>query len=95
MLQQHLQLISSLILWEVFADLCIKKVNLNRKMYKLSKIFLTISEIFRDLDGPKAPDYLPSYAVCLLKENFACSFLSRILSHNDQNESKVQNFFEN
>ena len=45
------------------------------KLYKISKIsfFLTIlvivCELFRELDGPKAPDNLLGHAVLRLKEN--------------------------
>ena len=45
--------------------------------------------MFRELDGPDAPDDLSSYAVRLSKKKF-CSFLGSPLSENDPiMESKI------
>ena len=64
--------------------ICVSKLCQNdRKILKCQFcLFLTIlvivGERFRDLDGPKAPDDLSSYAARLLKENFVVFQVEKI-----------------
>ena len=61
--QQQMKLISGWLFCEVFADFCIGS-------FFVLTILVIVWESVRNLDGLKAPDYLSSYAVHLLKENF-------------------------
>ena len=78
MVQQQMQLISSWLLWEVFAD------------FHFSTILVIVCESVRELDVSKAPADLSSYEVRLMKRNFC--FLDGT-SQNDPYESKIQSFF--
>ena len=97
MAKRQLQLTSSWLLWRVFADLWGKCLNLIRKNLKyiflLFDILVNVCETYSEPDGgPKAPDNLSSFALPSRRKTLL--FLGRILSQNDQKESKNQNFPE-
>ena len=98
--QQKMQLISSWLLCEVFADMCFKNLNLNRnksieyREFRSLKVFVNVCGSVRELEVSKAADDLSSYAVRPLKKKF-CIFLGRVISLNDPKESKIQKVSEN